>query len=43
MCAHGIPLDLIEMMEGKLVGPDADCGSTLKQWKKKLAKEHPNM
>jgi hypothetical protein len=43
ICAHGIPLDLIEMMEGKLVGPDSDCGPTLKQWKKKMAKEHPEI
>jgi hypothetical protein len=41
--AHGIPLSLLEKMKGKLVGPDAESGPILKQWKNRFVKENPSL
>jgi hypothetical protein len=43
ICAHGLPLSLIEDMKGKIVGPEAEAGPILIQWKKKCVKEDPTI
>jgi hypothetical protein len=43
ICAHGLPLSLIEDMKGKIVGPEAEAGPILKQWKKRFVKEDPTI
>jgi hypothetical protein len=43
MGAHGLPLSLIETMDEKLVGPDAEPGPILKRWRNKFAREEPTI